>query len=66
MNLSWHVFEMDETALGGTLPNILRGLTILVAIVFTVLYKRKTNQALVIKKNILISKKGTFISNDYQ
>ena len=58
MNLSWHLFEMDETALGGALPNIFRGLTILVAIVFTLLYKRKMNQELIITKDILIRKRG--------
>lgn len=56
MNLVWHLFEMDQTALGGMLPNIFRGLTIAVAIVFTILYKRNRNQELIIKKEILISK----------
>ncbi|MCB0517095.1 MAG: CPBP family intramembrane glutamic endopeptidase [Chitinophagales bacterium] len=56
MNLTWHIFEMDETALGGLLPNVLRGLTIILAIVFTVLYKRKKGQKLTITKDNLIVK----------
>lgn len=54
MNLSWHLFEMDETALGGTLPNIFRGITIILAIAFTIIYKKKRNQELIITKDKLI------------
>lgn len=54
MNLSWHLFEMDETALGGVLPNVFRGLTIAFAIVFTILYKRKRGRGLAITKLNLI------------
>lgn len=56
MNLAWHLFDMDQTALGGLLPNIFRGLTIAAAIVFTILYKRNQKQELIIKKDILIWK----------
>ncbi|VAW17256.1 hypothetical protein MNBD_BACTEROID03-2804 [hydrothermal vent metagenome] len=56
MNLAWHLFEMDETALGGILPNVFRGLTIISAIVFTIIYKKKLNQKLIITKDILIRK----------
>lgn len=56
MNLVWHIFEMDETALGGILPNVFRGLTITLAIVFTIIYKIKRNQEFVITKNKLIQK----------
>lgn len=56
MNFAWHLFEMDETAMGGILPNILRGLTISFAIVFTIIYKKKQNKELVITKNKLIRK----------
>jgi len=56
MNLSWDLFNMDETALGGLLPNILRGLTITIAIVFTIVYKRKHDMALAITKTSLITK----------
>jgi membrane protease YdiL (CAAX protease family) len=56
MNLTWHLFEMDETALGGILPNIFRGFTITFAIVFTIIYKKKKNQELIITKDRLIKK----------
>ncbi len=56
MNLVWHLFEMDETALGGMLPNLFRGLTIILAIVFTIIYKRKQGQQLIITKGNLITK----------
>lgn len=58
MNLAWHTFEMDETALGGVLPNIFRGLTIASAILFTILYKKKNNYGLVITKDKLFIKNG--------
>lgn len=58
MNLSWHIFEMDDTALGGILPNIFRGLTIFTAIVFTIRYKRKQNLKLAITKDNLFFKKN--------
>ena len=56
MNLSWHVFEMDPTALGGVLPNVFRGLTISLAIVFTIMYKRRRKLDLIITKNKLLRK----------
>ena len=57
MNLTWHLFEMDETALGGILPNIFRGITIIIAIVFTIIYKKKRNKELIITKDRLIKKR---------
>ena len=56
MNLAWHLFDMDGTALGGTIPNILRGLTIIIAILFTIIYKKNKNQKLIITKDNLIKK----------
>ena len=64
MNLAWHLFKMDETALGGILPNVFRGLTILSAIVFTIVYKKKRNKKLVITKDKLIIK--TVYQNVYK
>lgn len=57
MNLAWKLFDMDDTALGGALPNIFRGLTIALAIVATILYKRKNNKKLVITRDNLLPKK---------
>ncbi|PTM12029.1 MAG: CPBP family intramembrane metalloprotease [Bacteroidetes bacterium] len=56
MNLAWHLFEMDDTALGGMLSNLFRGFTILLAIVFTIIYKKKRNQELIVTKGKLIRK----------
>lgn len=56
MNFNWHFFEMDETALGGLIPNILRGLTIMSAIFFTVFRKRRIGLRLNIRKDTLIIK----------
>lgn len=57
MNLAWHVFEMDDTALGGFMPNLLRGLTIALAIIFTIVYKKRRNQKLVVTRDVLIIRK---------
>ncbi|MEZ5039792.1 MAG: CPBP family intramembrane glutamic endopeptidase [Saprospiraceae bacterium] len=56
MNLSWHLFEMDETALGGITANILRGLTIAFAIAFTVISKKRSNQKLAINRETILLK----------
>lgn len=56
MNLAWHIFEMDTTALGGMLPNLFRGLTITAAIVFTIVYKKKRNEEMSITKEKLLLK----------
>ena len=56
MNLSWQLFEIDHSALGGMSANIFRGLTILTSIVFTIAYKRKRSQKLAIHKPTLFMK----------
>ncbi|WP_367914828.1 lysostaphin resistance A-like protein [Leadbetterella sp. DM7] len=55
MNLAWSLFEVDSSALGDIKANIFRGLTILTAIVFTILYKKK--QKLVITHQTLLFKR---------
>ena len=57
MNLSWSLFEVDNSALGGVKANIFRGLTILMAITITVLYKRKKNRNLIINRQTLMLRK---------
>jgi membrane protease YdiL (CAAX protease family) len=57
MNLAWAVFDMDDTALGGVFPNVFRALTIALAIIFTIRYKKKHNKALVITRQTLITKR---------
>ena len=56
MNLAWYLFDMDTTALGGVLPNILRGCTIALAIVFTVVYKLKKTKRLDVRRGSLLIK----------
>lgn len=57
MNLCWNLFQVDNSALGDVKANIFRGLTIIMAITFTVLYKRKNHQKLTVKRNTLMMKK---------
>lgn len=57
MNLSWSLFKIDDSALGDVKANIFRGLTILTAIVFTILYKRKKNQKLAVNRQTLLLKR---------
>lgn len=56
MNLSWHLFEIDNSALGDIKANIFRGLTILTAIIFTIKYKKNRNLPLIVNKQTLIKK----------
>lgn len=60
MNLSWHLFEIDHTALGGTTANVFRGLTILTAITFTILYKKYHRQKLAINRHTIMLKRETY------
>lgn len=57
MNFSWYIFSMDETALGGVLPNVFRVLTIALAIVFTIFYKIRKNRPMAITFDKLIVKR---------
>ncbi len=43
MNLFWLIFDVDSNSLGGMYANVFRLLTVLLAVVGTVLYKRKKN-----------------------
>lgn len=53
MNLSWHLFSFDTTALGSWLPNILRGLTIFLAIYLTLKLKRHKGEELEINRRTI-------------
>lgn len=57
MNLSWSLFKVDDSALGDVKANIFRGLTILTAIVFTILYKRRRNRKLAVNRRTLLLKR---------
>jgi membrane protease YdiL (CAAX protease family) len=56
MNLIWNLFEIDNNALGDLKANIFRVLTILTAIIFTVLYKKSRNEKLTINRQTLMRK----------
>lgn len=57
MNLSWNLFEIDNSALGDMKANIFRSLTILTAILFTIIYKRNRKEKLTINREALIMNK---------
>jgi uncharacterized protein len=56
MNLSWMIFSVSENALGGPLANLFRGLTITLAIVGTIWWKRRKGEVLVIGRSTLLWK----------
>ncbi len=56
MNLSWEMFSVSENALGDLKSNIFRCLTITVAIIVTIMYKRQKGMKLETNKNTLIWK----------
>ena len=53
MNLSWEIFTVSENALGGVSSNVFRGLTIALAIVFTIKYKKRKELPLEVNKKTL-------------
>lgn len=56
MNLSWNLFNVADSALGDLTANIFRALTIIIAIVFTVIYKNRKGENLIVNKKTLIIK----------
>lgn len=58
MNLSWSLFDVDTTALGDVKANIFRGLSILTAILFTIFYKKRRKEKLIINRQTLMMKKS--------
>lgn len=54
MNLSWMMYDMSSHAMGGTLSNILRALTIAIAIAGTIIYKKKQGEPLTVNKRTLL------------
>ncbi len=57
MNLSWGLFEtVSDNALGDVNANVYRGLTIALAIIGTVIYKRKMGIDLAVNRNTLLLK----------
>lgn len=59
MNVYWLIFEVDNTALGGTYANIFRFASIFLAILVTLFYKRRKKITLEIKgKKLWVKSKG--------
>ncbi|PKP02477.1 MAG: CPBP family intramembrane metalloprotease [Bacteroidetes bacterium HGW-Bacteroidetes-9] len=50
MNLSWEMFSVADNALGGLNAGLIRGLTIMLAIVGTIIYKKKRGIPLTVNK----------------
>ena len=53
MNLSWAIFSVSENALGGVTSNVFRGLTIAIAIIATIIYKKRKGMSLEVNKKTL-------------
>ncbi|MBS9766822.1 MAG: CPBP family intramembrane metalloprotease [Flavobacteriaceae bacterium] len=53
MNLSWAIFAVSENAFGGTYANIFRIITIVFVILFTIIYKSKRGEKLIINKETI-------------
>lgn len=58
MNFSWLFFDLGANAVGGTVANILRVATIIIAIVATVVYKKRTGEKFEVNKHTLLMKKA--------
>jgi len=59
MNLSWSVFSIADNALGDWSANLIRGITVLFAIIGTIYYKRRRDIPLAISGNTLFLKEKT-------
>ncbi len=55
MNLSWILFEISETALGGISANIFRVLTITLSIIITIRYRKENGGFKINRTNLLIN-----------
>lgn len=57
MNFSWMIYNVDSSALGSEVANIFRAMTIALAIIFTIYYKKRNHSSYQINKNTLWYKK---------
>lgn len=53
MNLSWNMYGVSDNAFGGWTANLIRALTIILAITSTIIYKRKMNIPFGVKSKTL-------------
>ena len=58
MNLSWEIFSVSDNAFGDLSANLIRGITILFAVVGTILYKKREKIPLIINRDTLLMKKA--------
>lgn len=56
MNMSWVVFQMSETALGGINSNIFRAFTIAASIIITIIINKKSGGLRVNRRNLLVNR----------
>jgi uncharacterized protein len=56
MNLFWHLFSTEHSALGGLMLNLPRILTIAFSIYFTIIMVRKTGKLKINRANLLRQK----------
>jgi uncharacterized protein len=59
MDTSWYLFDTGSNALGGLGANVFRLLTVLLAIVLTVIHKKRTGQSFVVPKRLGWKSVGT-------
>ncbi len=63
MNLSWVVFTVSENALGGMYANLFRILTVILVVLFTIIYKKKKGIKLEINKGTIWIKKNNWLQH---
>ena len=54
MNLSWDLFNVDDSALGGNYANIFRMATIALSIILTIIYKRRRAWSMEVNRKTLL------------
>lgn len=54
MNLSWDLFNVDDSALGGHYANIFRMATIALSIILTIIYKRRRGWSMEVNRKTLL------------
>lgn len=58
MNLSWMIFDMSDTAAGSTYANILRAITIALAISITIVYRLRSKRGMAVNgKTLFVNRK---------
>ncbi|RIA09160.1 hypothetical protein OE09_0989 [Flavobacteriaceae bacterium MAR_2010_72] len=63
MNLSWELFEVSDTAIGGMYSNIFRVISLGLVITVTLVYKRRKKMRLAITKSTIWLKKKSLLTN---